>query len=500
MVPVMITSKQVAEARKDLGRQLALWRKAAGLTQAAFGPRIGYSRSAVGNVEIGREHSPRSFWQAADRELSAAGALLAAYREFAELEERYKAQTARSRDRERAARIETLMKPGAVQRIDTLSEDGEGILDDPLGGPPDDLHPQWLKPDLLVAQDTHEGGADMVTLAVMSDGQTQSLRMSRRALLELAASLASMPTASAVGISVPPTIDPGVVGHFTTLRALLVQADSRLGGLSILPTVQQQIALIAQFRRQARGDLRTSLLGIEARWSEFGGWLSDDLGDRDAGSRWLDRAASMAQEADDHEFCAYVLARKAQRMTGGGDEDRVVGLARAAARVPGAPALVRAFAAAQEAQGSAINGDAAAFEEAMDRARSLVDAAASAHLDDDTLGSFCTTPYLSAHEGEGWLRLGKPRRAIDSFTTAVNQWPERYRRERGMYLSRTAHAYLAASEPDQAAATAIDALAHAKATSSARIRRDVTALSRQLKPFRARAEVRTLLDLLAGTQ
>jgi transcriptional regulator with XRE-family HTH domain len=496
----MITSKQLAEARRDLGRQLAIWRKAAGLTQAKFGPRIGYSRSAIGNVEIGREHSPRSFWQVADRELSAGGALLAAHLEFTELEERYKAQIARSRDQERAARIETLMQSDVLQPTATLGTTlAERPFDDLPGDLPGGLHPQWLMPDLIVAQDTYEGRDDMVTLAIMSDGQTQSLRMSRRALLELAASLATMPTASAVSVPVPPTVDPGVVEHFTALRALLVQADSKLGGLSILPTVQQQITLIARCRRQARGKLRTRLLGAEARWSEFSGWLSDDLGDRDAGGRWLDRAASMAQEADDQEFCAYVLARKAQRTTGTGDEDRVVGLARAAARVPGAPVLVRAFAAVQEAQGSALDGDAAAFEDAMERARSLVDAAPPAHLDDDTLGSFCTTPYLFAHEGEGWLRLNSPRQAIDSFRTAVNQWPERYRRERGLYLSRTAHAYLAASEPDQAATTATEALALATATGSARIRRDVTALSRQLKPFETRPAVRTLLDQMAGT-
>jgi hypothetical protein len=113
------------------------------------------------------------------------------------------------------------------------------------------------------------------------------------------------------------------VNYFAELRGLLVQADDRLGGVTILSTVEQQIALIAALRRQARGPLRDRLLSTEARWSEFAGWLSDDLGDRAAGDRWLERAGSMAQEADDQEFWAYVLARKAQRMVGTGDEDRV---------------------------------------------------------------------------------------------------------------------------------------------------------------------------------
>ncbi|WP_460806131.1 helix-turn-helix domain-containing protein [Micromonospora zhanjiangensis] len=330
----------------------------------------------------------------------------------------------------------------------------------------------------------------------MSNGQPMSLRMSRRALLELAAGLATVPAVATAAASHPRAVDPAVVDYFAELRALLVQADDRLGGLTILSTVEQQIALIAALRREARGPLRDRLLSTEARWSEFAGWLSDDLGDRAAGDRWLERAGSMAQEADDQEFWAYVLARKAQRMVGTGDEDCVVGLARAASRLVDAPALVHAFAAVQQAHGSASERDVSAFQTAIEDAHALV-ATASPTGGDSALGSFCTRPYLAAQEGEGWLRLGQPRRAIDSFTAAVNEWPDRYRRERAVYLSRTAHAYLAASEPGQAARVAAEALTTATTTGSARVRRNVTVLARKLEPFSGRQEVRLLLDQLA---
>ncbi|WBB93444.1 hypothetical protein [Verrucosispora sp. WMMC514] len=235
---------------------------------------------------------------------------------------------------------------------------------------------------------------------------------------------------------------------------------------------------------------------LNSKISNGGCRISDDLGDRAAGDRWLDRAGSMAQEAEDQEFSAYVLARKAQRMVGTGDEDRVVGLARAASRLPNAPPLVQAFAAVQEGHGSAIERNVSAFQAAIEHAHKLV-AAASPAGDTSALGSFCTRPYLAAQEGEGWLRLDQPWRAVDSFTAAVNEWPDRYRRERGVYLSRTAHAYLAASQPAQAATVAAEALSVATTTGSARVRRNVTTLARHLEPFSRQPDVRQFLDQLA---
>ena len=59
-----ITPGQVAEARKDLGRHLAAWRGIAGMTQVELAKLICYSRSQIGNVEIGRESTTRRFCRA----------------------------------------------------------------------------------------------------------------------------------------------------------------------------------------------------------------------------------------------------------------------------------------------------------------------------------------------------------------------------------------------------------------------------------------------------
>ncbi|WP_204335623.1 MULTISPECIES: helix-turn-helix domain-containing protein [unclassified Micromonospora] len=100
----LVTPGQVAEARRDLGRQLAAWREAAGLTQVQLARRIVHSRSSVANVEIGRHSVTHAFWRYADREVAAGGALLAAFEKVDRLVQTQREQAARVLDRQRRER------------------------------------------------------------------------------------------------------------------------------------------------------------------------------------------------------------------------------------------------------------------------------------------------------------------------------------------------------------------------------------------------------------
>lgn len=95
-----VTPARVAEARTDLGRELATRREAAGLTQTELARRVNYSRSTVANVEIGRQGAPR-FWGTADHELNAAGALVAGYEQVDALERALQTQAAWAREQHR---------------------------------------------------------------------------------------------------------------------------------------------------------------------------------------------------------------------------------------------------------------------------------------------------------------------------------------------------------------------------------------------------------------
>jgi transcriptional regulator with XRE-family HTH domain len=65
----MREADEVAAMRRDLGRQLAERRKAAGYVQREFGTLLGYSRTAVANAETGHARIGRPMWERADRVL-----------------------------------------------------------------------------------------------------------------------------------------------------------------------------------------------------------------------------------------------------------------------------------------------------------------------------------------------------------------------------------------------------------------------------------------------
>lgn len=70
-----MTSDRTRLFRRELGRELATWRKTAGFTQAQLGRKAGYSRSTVSTVESGGQQVPRAFWESCDELLGTGGVL-----------------------------------------------------------------------------------------------------------------------------------------------------------------------------------------------------------------------------------------------------------------------------------------------------------------------------------------------------------------------------------------------------------------------------------------
>jgi len=118
----VITPEDVVAARRDLGRRLAALRQAAGLTQVDLAGRVSYSRSTIGNAEVGRGEYSRRFWQRCDRELGADGALLAAHDEFASLVFRHE-----------GVRRRTAALSSATDRVNGAHHNGVTVVADIAG-------------------------------------------------------------------------------------------------------------------------------------------------------------------------------------------------------------------------------------------------------------------------------------------------------------------------------------------------------------------------------
>jgi transcriptional regulator with XRE-family HTH domain len=80
-----VTGDHVIEAFRQVGVLLRDRRLAAGLSQQQLGELVGFSRSTVANVEIGRQSVTRDFWKLADQVLRAGGSVLAAFDQAGEL-------------------------------------------------------------------------------------------------------------------------------------------------------------------------------------------------------------------------------------------------------------------------------------------------------------------------------------------------------------------------------------------------------------------------------
>ena len=263
----------------------------------------------------------------------------------------------------------------------------------------------------------------------------------------------------------------------------LVRTDSLLGPRHALVGVRAQLNVIDNLLREIRPPIRQRVLRLGAKYAESAAWLYEDSGDRPAASYWTGRSMEWAVEADDHQMVSWTLFRRSQQATAAGDAAQVAGLVEAAQReADGLPGPMLSAILQQKAHGYALERDENACHKTIDRA--FMHAAAPDDRGDASNGhgSFCTAAYLEMQRGACWFRLGRPKKAIDSFDAAIRSMPHVYRRDLGVALSGRAAALAAVGEPEQAAAAASQALGIARDSGSGSILNMVIVLADGLVP------------------
>lgn len=303
--------------------------------------------------------------------------------------------------------------------------------------------------------------------------------LSRRSLLGAGAGIALDLVATT-----PPTavreIDPDIVSRWMRLLDVLIRHDKMCGPHDVLATVGHQIAMIAEYRQVARGELRTQLLREESRWAWFASWLAHDAGDARLCDYWADRAVRLARETDHQDMIAWMLTNRSQWAASHEDPRQAVALAEAAARTRGVSTYLCALSALRVAHGHALAGDARSCERSIADAHRLLDRRDGS---DGGLGGHAVTPpYVMADEARCWLRL-RPRTAIAMLEDALRLWPRESTRGRGIHQARLAVACANADEPERAAAAGIEALDVARSTRSNIVARQLKRLDDQLAAY-----------------
>lgn len=121
LVELVVEQLTVTAARQSFGQQLAGLRCAANLTQCKFAKLVGYSRSTVANIELGRQYPSPMFCRKSDEALSTGGLFRSALDELEELRRESQRKAAASALDERRKQIEQLRQERERTTISTAS-------------------------------------------------------------------------------------------------------------------------------------------------------------------------------------------------------------------------------------------------------------------------------------------------------------------------------------------------------------------------------------------
>jgi transcriptional regulator with XRE-family HTH domain len=400
-----------ASSAAYLGAEIRERRQAHGLTLKELADRVGYSFQHVSEVERAKAVPSAPFVAACDRALGARGRLLDL--------------------------MPAVVHERAVQRHERDAA-------------------------------RRAGRSGLRCEATHSEGDEDVDPMNRRGMLGVGAAAALGGLSAGSTPAMAREIDPELPAHWGRLLGVLRQHDAMHGPRDVLDTVQYELRLIAEHRRVARGAFRTELLRIEARWTEFAAWLSNDAGDWQQRDAWTERALQLGVAAEDQDIVALARMRQGQWAVQRLDARRAVAFAEDALRTPGMSTHTRARCALRAAHGHALANDSVSCERRLSDASEAADALASAP-------GAVTPSNVRANEARCWGWM-KPQKAVLLYDEALREWPRDQMRDGGLHQARLALACAAAGEHDRAKAEGRRALAIARTTKSSVAARELTRL------------------------
>jgi len=411
------------EARDALGVELAAYRRAAGYTQAELAQLTEYSRSTVANVETGRQHVPREFWERADQVLRTGGVLATGYDE---------AETAARRQLRAAARDVTTSRQARVGQL-------------PSGAAPDVSAPVQVPtpPERLPARD-----------------DTALCRSNAR------------------------PVSPGDIARLSSMRQHLKAIDNAHGGGAALPMADSYLRreALPLLNGTQRDSTSRMLIEVVAQIQHDVGWMAYDTGQQPLATQYFRSALRFAHAAGNRLLGARILAAMSHQAIYLGHVRQAIDFAQAARTITRQVATPRTVAmlAAMEACAHAAAGDAAHSKRALDEAAEsltmISDRSEPEWLDFDEGG------YLG-HAARAYRDLGQPRMAEQYAAKSVGLCLDGHSRTRAQRTTIQATAHLSLGEVDAAAAAAERVVREAWNLHSGHVFSEVTQLVSAIAPY-----------------
>jgi transcriptional regulator with XRE-family HTH domain len=251
--------------------------------------------------------------------------------------------------------------------------------------------------------------------------------------------------------------------HRRTAR--LRRLDDVMGGADTYSVYAAETQSTAQLIRDATIDTRP-LTALLAEQEQMTGWAAFDAGRHETAREHYETSLRAATEAREHALAGNALAFLAYQMTATSRDGVDTAEASYQAARHDATPSVKALLLERLAWSYAVAGLTNETARSLDRARDAL------HARDDRPEPdwvfWVNDDELDIMAGRCWARLGKPHKAIPVLAPALERMSDTCARDKSLYLTGLANAYIDADDLDEAAGIAVYALDLAEGIASVR--------------------------------
>ncbi|WP_217231461.1 helix-turn-helix domain-containing protein [Streptomyces anulatus] len=294
----------------------------------------------------------------------------------------------------------------------------------------------------------------------------------------------------------PSRITPAYVEELRARAARLRRLDIYLGGGDTYRVYLAEVQRTKSLLRAAvfTDDARQRATALLAEQAQQAGWAAFDGGRTREAVDLYEESRTLAHQARDSDLYGNALAFLAYKI-GPDDRQAAVGVAEAscATITTRTPSTVRALLHERHAWACAVDGQISGTEHALEAARQALDNAQDGEPQPDW-AAWVDHTELDIMTGRCWTELRRPLRAVPHLTRALAQYSDDNARDKALYLSWLAQAYLTADEVEVAARHVSRAATLARGVASHRPAERIGPLISYLRPHASLPAVRELLE------
>lgn len=280
--------------------------------------------------------------------------------------------------------------------------------------------------------------------------------------------------------------------------ARLRRLDDHLGGADTFRTYSGELEATARLIRDAAytSDVGRALAGVFAEQAQQAGWAAFDAGSHQQAGQLYAASLDAARTAGDTALAGNALALLAyqQNQTGSDSVDTAAAAYREAG--PDAPSGARVLLAQRLAWAHAAAGQAKPAQCALDVAQQHLEEQDGQPVPD--WAAWADEREQRIISGRCWAQLGRPLRAVPILESVLAEYENSHARDKSLYLTWLAGAYVDAGEVEAAAVTTARALDLAANVASVRPARRAAVVLERLEAHRALPAVRELLERAAA--